>query len=178
LALMLAKSGKKVILIDADLRRPGVHEALDMKQKSGLVDLLSGRATREEVIWEDRDTGAHIMTAGHATSNAPNILASEQMKTLLVELGQAYDLVILDSPPVAAVSDARILACEVDRTIFVVRWAETRREVVTTALRQLRGSGAELAGVLLSMVDVRKHARYGYGDSGYYYGTAKKYYTG
>ncbi len=149
-----------------------------MKQKSGLVDLLSGRATREEVIWEDRDTGAHIMTAGHATSNAPNILSSEQMKALLVELGLAYDLVILDSPPVLAVSDARILACEVDRTVFIVRWAETRREVAATALRQLTSAGAEMAGVLLSMVDVRKHARYGYGDSGYYYGPARKYYTG
>ena len=75
-------------------------------------------------------------------------------------------------------SDARILACEVDRSVFVVRWAETPREMVATALRQISGSGAELAGVLLSMVDVRKHARYGYGDSGYYYGQARKYYTG
>lgn len=178
LARVLAKSGKKVLLIDTDLRRPGVHEALGMLQTPGLVDLLSGHATREEVVRKDKATGAHVITAGHATSNAPNILSSEQMKALLMELGLAYDLVILDSPPVLAVSDARILACEVDRTVFIVRWAETRREVAVTALRQLTSAGAELAGVLLSMVDVRKHARYGYGDSGYYYGPARKYYTG
>ncbi len=100
------------------------------------------------------------------------------MKALLLELGLAYDLVIIDSPPISAVSDARLLAREVDRTVFVVRWAETPRAMVAVAIRQLKSSGAELAGVLLSMVDVRKHARYGYGDSGYYYGTAKKYYTG
>lgn len=178
LARMLAKSGKKVLLIDTDLRRPGVHVALGMLQRPGLVDLLSGHATREEVVRKDKATGAHVITAGHATTNAPNILSSEQMKALLVELGLAYDLVILDSPPILAVSDARILACEVDRTVFIVRWAETRREVAATALRQLTSSGAELAGVLLTMVDVRKHARYGYGDSGYYYGPARKYYTG
>ena len=100
------------------------------------------------------------------------------MKSLLVELGFIYDLIILDSPPISVVSDARILACEVDRTIFVVRWAETRREIAITAMRQLSSSGAKIAGVLLSMVDVRKHARYGYGDSGYYYGPARKKYTG
>ncbi len=100
------------------------------------------------------------------------------MKALLVEFGLAYDMVILDSPPLLAVSDARVLAGEVDQTVFVVRWAETRRERVCNALKQLTSSGAKLAGVVLSMVDVRKHARYGYGDSGYYYGPARKYYTG
>ncbi len=178
LARMLARSGKKVLLIDADLRRPGIHQILRMPVMPGLVDLLWGNATREEVIRTDRASGAYVITAGQLTANAANILSSEQMKALLVEFGLAYDMVILDSPPLLAVSDARVLAGQVDQTVFVVRWAETRRERVCNALKQLTSSGAKLAGVVLSMVDVRKHARYGYGDSGYYYGPARKYYTG
>ncbi len=177
LARLLAKSGKKVLLIDADLRRPRIHGALGMAQRPGLADLLSGNATREEVIREDKASGAYVMTAGHVTSNAHDILSSRRMKALLLELGLAYDLVIIDSPPISAVSDARLLAREVDRTVFVVRWAETPRAMVAVAIRQLKSSGAELAGVVLSMVDVRKHARYGYGDSGYYYGPLSKYYA-
>ncbi len=177
LARLLAKSGMKVLMIDADLRKPGIHKALGMSQKPGLADLLSGNAIREEVIREDQASGAYVMTAGHIVSNAHDLLSSRRMKALLMDLGLAYDLVIIDSPPVLAVSDARLLACEVDRTVFVVRWSETRRAMVAAAMRQLRSSGAELAGVLLSMVDVRKHARYGYGDSGYYYGPLRKYYT-
>ena len=100
------------------------------------------------------------------------------MTALLDRLAESHDLVIIDSPPVMAVSDARILSKQVDATVFVVRWADTRREVVANALRQMTRAGGPMAGVVLSMVDTRKHAQYGYGDSGTYYGRLKKYYTG
>ena len=99
------------------------------------------------------------------------------MKNLLKQLSSTYDLVIVDSPPVLVVSDARVLSHAVDKCVFVVRWAHTRREVALTGLKQLLDAGADVAGVLLSMVNVRKHARYGYGDSGYYYGYTRKYYS-
>jgi Mrp family chromosome partitioning ATPase len=76
-----------------------------------------------------------------------------------------------------AVSDSRILARLVDKTIFVVRWSETRREVAMMGLKQIIEAGASVAGVVLSMVNVKKHAAYGYGDSGAYYGRYSKYYT-
>ena len=99
------------------------------------------------------------------------------MRKFFDALAGSYDLVILDSPPVVAVSDARILCNAVDMTIFVVRWADTRREVVSQGIKQIATSGGRLAGVVLSLVNAKKHAGYGYGDSGYYYGRVKKYYT-
>ena len=85
---------------------------------------------------------------------------------------------ILDSSPTLAVSDARVLSRQVDKTVFLVRWAETRREVAKRGLRQLVDAGADVAGVLMTVVDVRRHSQYGYSDSGYYYGKIRKYYHG
>jgi Mrp family chromosome partitioning ATPase len=116
--------------------------------------------------------------AGNVGPNAAGILNSELLKKLLRGLAEHYDLVILDSPPVMAVADARILTHLADKTIVVVRWAATRREVTAMAIRQLLDAGGSLAGVVLSRVNVRKHAGYGYGDSGYYYGPSQKYYSG
>ena len=92
-------------------------------------------------------------------------------------LAETNDLVVIDSPPVLAVSDPKVLSRLADKSIYVVRWAETRREIVTTGLNQIIDIGSDVAGVVLSMVDVRRHAQYGYGDSGYYYGQSRKYYT-
>jgi polysaccharide biosynthesis transport protein len=86
--------------------------------------------------------------------------------------------VILDSPPVLAVSDARVLARMVDGILFLVRWADTRRERVIAGWRQMVEGGGKVAGVALTLVDVRRHAKYGYSDSGAYYGQLRKYYTG
>ncbi len=96
---------------------------------------------------------------------------------LLESLAEACDRGVIDSAPVMAVSDTRILARFVDKTVFLVRWADTRRETAIAGLRQVVEAGADVAGVLLSMVDVKQHAGYGYSDSGYYYGRVKKYYT-
>jgi len=100
------------------------------------------------------------------------------MTRLLRSLEKQYEYVVLDSPPVLAVSDARILSGLVHATLFVVRWADTPREIVAQGLKQILTSGGNLAGVVLSQVNAKKHARYGYGDSGYYYGRIKKYYVG
>ena len=135
------------------------------------------------MIHRDPASGLDVLPAGRG--NPPNssaLLGSSRMESLLAKLCTAYDLVIIDSPPVQIVSDARFLARMADTTVFVARWAATRREVAALALRQIAESGASLAGVVLSMVNVRKNARYGYGDSGYYYGYGssrkyRRYYT-
>lgn len=168
----LAKSGRRVLLIDADLRRPAVHKALSMPREPGLVDLLSQDATRQEFIRRDEATGAHVLTAGRATSDAPTLLSSDKMNALLVEVGQLYDLVVIDCAPVALVSDARILACGVDQTLLLVWWAKTSREAVVTALKLLRNSGAKRLGTLLTKVDMRR------ADLGYHHRQARRYFTG
>ncbi len=176
LARMLAKSGRNVIIIDTDLRKPSVGRFLKLPATPGLVELLSGEAKFEDVVCTDEPSGAHVITSGKFATNAADVVNSDQMKRLLEGLSRSYDMVLLDSPPILAVSDARILARLVDRVVFAVRWADTGRATVVSCLRQV-STGAKLAGVALTMVNVKKHAQYGYGDSGYFYGRAKKYYV-
>ena len=170
-------AGQKVIVIDADIRRPNIHRVFGTALQPGLTELLAGQASLDEVVRKDKATGAHFIPAGRSVPNPSDLLASEQMKRYIDGLTKTYDLIVFDSPPVLAVSDARILSNAVDMTVFVVRWAHTRREVVNQGLKQIITSGGHLAGVVLSLVDAKKHARYGFADSGYYYGRVKKYYT-
>jgi polysaccharide biosynthesis transport protein len=175
-ARMLAKSGRKVLLIDADLRRPRVTQVLSSPKARGLVDVLSDGLAVAEAIQIDQPSGLHLLPAGHEVASPPEMLGSDQMAQLLRALEADYDLVLIDSAPVLVVSDSWALAHNVDAVVFVVRWASTRREVVANGLKQMREASAKLAGVVLSGVNVRRHARYGYGDSGYYSGAASKYY--
>ena len=99
------------------------------------------------------------------------------MKEMLEELAKWYDVVVVNSAPVLAVTDARILCCFVDRTVFLVRWGETRREAAVKGLQQVTNANDNVAGVLLTMVNVKKHAQYGFADSGYYHGALAKYYS-
>lgn len=179
LARQAALSGEKVLIIDADLRRPRVHGALEVANEQGLVELVSGQATLEQVIKTDGEgvgSFAYI-TAGKATPHSTEIVRSQQMKRMLRSLAGSYSLVIVDSPPVLPVADAKVLATLADKVLYVVRWSDTRREVVQQAVKQLRDVGANFAGIVLNHVDVRKHAEYSYSDSGYYYGRYRNYYV-
>jgi len=177
LGRMLSVSGRKVILVDVDFRRPGIGKILGLRPNNGLSDLLSERSTLKEVTQIDKVSGLYIITTGRPVPNPPDILASDRMKHLITKLENSYDMVIFDAPPVLAVSDARVLSNEVNATVFLVRWADTPREMAIQGIKQMVASGGKITGVLLSMVDAAKHAKYGYGDSGYYYGRIKKYYA-
>lgn len=178
LARLVARTGsKRVVIIDGDLRRPLVHRHLGMDIVPGLVQLLAEEASMEDVLRRDEPSGAYVLTAGGTPANPKDIITSEHFARLLDNLKSAFDLIVIDSSPVLAVSDSRILSRLADKTIFVVRWAETRREVVRLGLKQILEAGGDLAGIVLSMVNVKKHSRYGYGDSGYYYGRYRKYYS-
>ena len=107
--------------------------------------------------------------------NAPEILESHAMKAALAAFSERYDLVILDGPPVMAVSDARIIARLADYTVFIVQWAKTPREVVKTALSALLAVSSRV-GIVINRVNLAKHARYGYGDHGDYYSRYRGYY--
>jgi succinoglycan biosynthesis transport protein ExoP len=178
LARMLASTGYKVVLVDCDLRRPTMHDAFSVHSQPGVVEVLLGKTCLEEVLATDPRSGARLVPAGEAVPNPAELLGLPQMKRFLAWLAEGHDFVILDSPPVLAVSDARVLARMVDRTLYLVRWADTRRERAIAGWRQLVEAGGQVAGVALTLVDVRRHAQYGYSDSGAYYGQLKKYYTG
>ena len=98
------------------------------------------------------------------------------MKRLIERLKKNYDFIVLDSPPILAVSDARVLSTLADKTLYLIRWAHTPRPLAINGIKQLLDDGTDLAGVVLTQVNLRKHAKYGYGDSGYYYGRYKEYY--
>jgi succinoglycan biosynthesis transport protein ExoP len=178
LAVLGAKSGQKVVILDCDLRRPSVHKVLGKENRLGLADYLTGKAPLADVLEIDPETDLHYITAGSKTPNPPELLQSEAMHRLLAELGATYDLVVLDSPPLMAVSDALLLLRRCDKTIYVVRWEKTRRATAIAGVRQAYDAGGDLAGVLLTQVNARKMAQYDYADSGYYYSSAyKKYYA-
>lgn len=179
LAWVQSRSDQRVVIIDADMRQPAVHDAFFVLKDPGLTDVLAGRKKVDEVLQHPNEQGPFILAAGTAMPNIPGMLGSRRMDELLTDLCSRFDLVILDSPPVLAAADARILAQKADVTVMVVQWAKTRRESVRLALRLLTSTaGVRLAGVLLSQVDARKHAQYSYGDSGAYAGALEKYYAG
>lgn len=172
-----AVGGNEVVVVDCDLRSASVHHRLSGARAPGLVDYLTGKADLADILQRDEQSGLHFIAAGLPVASPADVLASERMSLLLQQLVAQYDLVLLDSPPVLAAADARILARVADRTVFVVRWAEASQERVIKALRRLMEADGEIAGVLLNRVNVRKHARYRYGDSGDYTGAFAKYYV-
>lgn len=176
LARQSACAGLRTILIDADLRRPRLHNVIGTDNRNGLADLLYGDLALAEAVRRDERSGLAFVPAGIAPVSPPDLFRSSTMHRLLDELAVGYDLVIIDSPPVVAVSDSLILSELVDKTIYVVRWSHTPRKTVAAGIRQVAEAGGDLAGVVLSRVDVKKHAQYGYADSGAYSGEYGRYY--
>ena len=166
LGRMRALSGHSTVIIEADLRRPSIHRALGIPRRPGLTDLILGDVQLPDVLIKDADSGAYIIPAGKLAPDPTEILTSPRMKELLNELSREFELVVVDLPPIVAVADARLLAPQVDSAVLVVRWAKTGREVVSLAAKQLQEAGGRIAGAVLSMVDSKKHARYGFADFG------------
>ena len=175
LARMHARAGRETLIVDCDLRRPRLHESCGVENQLGLSDLLKGSHTLDRVMQIEEVSGASFITAGAPVSDPTALLGSDRMKRLLEDLSRRFELIVLDSPPVLSVSDARVLAQLADATVFLIRWGHTRRHDAMTGVRLLQESGAKLAGAALTRVNARKHARYGYRDSGYFH--AKRYTT-
>jgi capsular exopolysaccharide synthesis family protein len=170
LSRLAAKSGDKVILIDGDLRRPNIHKTLNCKNDMTLVDYLTDKATLEDVIQKTDPSGLHVICAKSVPNSALDLIGSDRMKRLVESLGQVYDMVIIDSPASLAVSDARVFSMLSDHTVYCIAWDRTPREVVMAGVKQFADMGYSSLSLVLTNVDVKRHARYGYGDTLYYYG--------
>ncbi len=175
---VVALSGIKTLLIDADLRRGPIAKRVSLSNlpEARLEDVLRGKASIKEALIKDEDSGLHLILGHGKTPTAGELLASKRMETLLRRLTESYDLILIDTPPVMSVSDALSLSPVVDALIYVVRWAETPREVVRSGLNLLRNFGIHITGIVLSQVDITKHAKYDSSGYGYYYGKYKKRY--
>jgi capsular exopolysaccharide synthesis family protein len=169
IAALAAKSGQRCIIVDCDFRHPSVHGNLGYPNRKGLGDYLAGNAQLSDVIELEPRYGLRFITTGTNVPNPPDMLGSPRMKELIHRLSESYDLVILDTPPLLVISDALVLVRNVDKTVFVVRWEKTKRQSAMLGLKQVVEAGADIAGLILTQVDVRKHAQYDYSDSGYYH---------
>lgn len=177
LARSVARSGGRALIIDCDLRHPTVEGLLGEREGADLVALFRDGAELSQIVQVDEASTLHYIPARTGTSNPQDLLGSQQMKSLLESLRPRYDLIVLDAPPVLAVTDALVLSHVVDAALFLVRWEKTPRTVALGALKLLQTQGRHLAGAVLTRVNVRRHAKYGYGDYGYYYGRYGNYYS-
>lgn len=177
LACFAANSGQKVLLMDVDLRHPSVHRDLGTKPEAGLIEYMAGEKTLDEVLAYDETSGIWYLPIKRQTANPTDLLGSQRMKQLLAELRERFDFVVLDSAPLLGVTDSKVVARLVDKVLYVVQWEKTSKDTVLNALAHMREAKASVAGVVLTQVDVKKHAHYGYGDVGQYYGKYQKYYV-
>jgi capsular exopolysaccharide synthesis family protein len=176
LAALTAYSGHKVLFIDADLRHPSASRFLGLQEEPGLVELLLGQVTHNEVIRLHEKEGYWTLPAGGKTQNPPDLLGSDRMKSIVLSCKQAFDLVVIDTPPAGPVIDPAVVSQLCDTIVLVVRWAATAREVVKYTAQQL-SAHKKIAGVVFNQVDDREAQTYS--KHAYYYGARyyKKYYS-
>jgi non-specific protein-tyrosine kinase len=165
LAVVFAQAGRRVILVDADLRKPGIHLVFDLPNAHGFTTLLrSDEARLDEVAQPTEQENLRILTTGPLPPNPAELIASQRMRVFLDRLSSSEDLIIFDSPPLQAVTDAAILSAQVDGTILVVDAARSRRRGVRQARAALAKANATVFGAVLNRVPVRARGE----DLGYY----------
>ncbi len=168
LAVAFAQAGRRVILLDADLRKPGVHKLFDLPNTSGLTSLLrTDDVTVDDVAQVTEEERLRIVTTGPLPPNPAELLGSHRMQTILERLVAAADLVIVDSPPLQAVTDAAILASITDGSLLVIDAGRTRRAAAGHGREALAKSGARVLGAALNRLSQRAGSDYVYYD---YYG--------
>ncbi len=175
LAIAMAQAGQRVLLLDADFRRPTQHKIFDIKPEFGLSSVMSGLAPLEKAIYRTEVENLHLLPCGPLPSNPSEILNGQAFADLLEGLERKYDHIVIDSPPVAPVTDARILGALCDETILVVRAEKSTRRLTEIARDSLLSVGANLLGVIVNDVPRRRegygyYSAYGYGYRYYRYG--------
>ncbi|MCA9669806.1 MAG: polysaccharide biosynthesis tyrosine autokinase [Myxococcales bacterium] len=172
LAIAMAQAGNSVLIVDTDMRRPRMHKVLDVPGTEGLTSVLLGHAELEDVVKTTEVPNLFLLPCGPTPPNPAEICHSESFKRLLDRLQEGYDHVLLDSPPVMAVTDAVVLTTLVDGTLIVARTGETSRTALQATARQITDVGGRLLGCVLNDMDVEKSAYsyYRYRRYGYSYG--------
>ena len=187
LAISFAETGSKVLLIDADMRRPALARLLIENASPGLSNVLAGLCKPEDAIRKDVYPNLDVMFSGEIPPNPSELLGSPRMQKMIDHMSQAYDFILLDTPPVGVVSDVCVLSNILDGVLFLVRQNYTEKEAVSRGIKQLEISGAKLMGFVLNGSDKSRNGRYGkkyryrskynynrYGSYGYGYGYGRK----
>jgi capsular exopolysaccharide synthesis family protein len=168
LAVTMAQAGSRTLVIDCDLRRPNMHNLFGTEKETGLTSIVSGSVEPREAIVETGIENLAFLPGGPKPPNPSEVLGSNRMIKLLERLRTKYDRIILDTPPVSAVTDAVVLAPRADGCLLVVRGGVTPRKVVQSAIEKLRMVDARMIGAVMNAVDV-KRAGYYYHKYHYYY---------
>jgi capsular exopolysaccharide synthesis family protein len=168
LATVFAQNGQRVLVIDSDLRRPSLHKFLKVSNSIGLTDFLLRKNTLEEVIQRTNMPTMDFMPSGRLPSSSLGILSSVQMKELIRDVKRRYDFVFFDSPPIMGVSDASILASEVDMVLQVIQYRRYPQPMTIRAKQMIEKVGGNLLGIVLNNINMSQDENYYY-YSGYYY---------
>ena len=169
-AIVLAQKGTRVLLIDADLRRPSIHKTLGMGPKTGLSNVLTGSATLQQAVVRSAIAPTlFVLPAGTPPPNPAELLASSNMRDILAELKEQYDHIIVDTPPTLSVTDAVVVSTRADAVVLVIRSGQTTKQALRRSRDILMQVNARVAGVLLNAVDLNSPDYY------YYYEYQGKY---
>ncbi|MDO6458422.1 polysaccharide biosynthesis tyrosine autokinase [Celeribacter halophilus] len=178
LAQNLVGLGKKVLLVEGDIRRLVFTQYLDVQDAKGLMSVLSGDISLEEAVIHDPILGADILASEPSNVNAADIVSSRRFADFIQAARDAYDMVIIDTPPVLVVSDARVIAQHADVVLFTVLWDRTSKTQVRDALHMFETVGVKVSGLVLNQIDPKGMKQYGYGEAYGAYGSyGAKYYT-
>jgi capsular exopolysaccharide synthesis family protein len=170
LAVALALGGSRVMLIDADMRRPGLHRTMNLQNETGLSHVLTGQARVREAVQRTSEPNLYVMTAGRTPPNPSELLSSSRMQNLLSNLQAGpFDWVIIDTPPVLAVTDAVIIAPYVSGLVFVVGAEMTRRAHAERAIETIQSVRPNIIGAVLNRVDLNRNKYYYSRYYGYHY---------
>ena len=168
LATVFAQNGQRVLIVDSDLRRPSIHKVLKVTNSIGLTNYLLKQNTLEEVIQTTPLSTLDFLPSGKLPSSSMGVLSSAQMKELIHDLKRRYDWVFFDSPPIMGVSDASILASEVDMVLQVIQYRRYPQPMTIRAKQMIEKVGGNLLGIVLNNISMAADENYYY-YSGYYY---------
>lgn len=166
LAVTYAQNERNVLLIDADMRKPTVHRTFQLSNRYGLSSYLSRQADLEEVVQESEVPNLFVMTAGPIPPNPAEMLNSNSMTKLMEQLREQFDIILIDTPPILAVTDAQLLASKSDGVLMVISAGKVKKEVAIKAKDSLTRVNARILGVVLNNVKRKASEEYYY----YYYG--------
>lgn len=173
LAIAMAQAGGRVLLIDADLRRPRVHKSFGLKSDKGISNVMAGDQQLVDTICRSEVPNLDVLPCGPSPPNPAELLHTERFREILAECRSRYDRVILDSPPIGPVTDPAIIGSVADGVVLVLRSGHTTREGAQFARRHLADAGARILGLVINQTD-HKGSRYGYGYG--YYAPYRRYY--
>ena len=168
LAITMAESGKKVILVDCDLRKPSIHKKMGITNSVGLTNILVQDVKKQECVFATTVNNLYILTSGPVPPNPAELLGSKKMRNFIEELKSEFDLVLIDAPPVLAVTDAQILSTITDGVIFVASYGEAQKNALVDAKQLIDKVGGKILGIVFNKVPEAASGYYGKYYKGYY----------